>query len=310
MQSTPNDASGTALADVSAVIVNHDAGTLLVDAVRAALAQAAEVIVVDNASTDSSMDELAVAFVGEPRLRLHFAGENLGFAAGCNRGLRLATRRHLLFLNPDCLLQPGSLSRMVAVLESDPRIGMVGGLLANPDGSEQGGGRRDLPTPWRSFVRAFGLTRLAGRWPRVFADFHLAGAPLPQKPVDVEAISGALMLVRRRALKDVGPWDESYFLHCEDLDMCMRFHQRGWRVVFVPDAPVLHHRGHCSRARPFFVEWHKHRGMARFYRKFYRQRYPAILLVAVDAGIWLRFGLVCAYHAARLARERLRPGSR
>ncbi len=306
MQTIPNDPSGEALADVSAVIVNHDAGTMLVDAVRAALAQSAEVIVVDNGSTDSSMDELAVAFVGEPRLRMHFAKENLGFAAGCNLGLRLATRRHLLFLNPDCILQPGSLKRMVEVLVSNSRIGMVGGLLTNPDGSEQGGGRRDMPTPWRSFVRAFGLSRLGQRWPRLFADFHLHEQPLPKKPMGVEAISGALMLIKRAALKDVGPWDEAYFLHCEDLDMCMRFRQRGWRVVFVPDAPVIHYRGHCSRARPFFVEWHKHKGMARFYRKFYRQQYPGVLMAIVDAGIWLRFGLVSLYHAVRLARQRLR----
>lgn len=306
MQSHSNDPSGYPLADVSAVIVNHNAGEMLVDCVRATLSQAAQVIVVDNGSTDSSMDYLAITFIGESRLRTHYVQENIGFAAGCNLGLRLATRRHLLFLNPDCILQPGSLRRMVEVLESDSKIGMVGGLLTNPDGSEQGGGRRDMPTPWRSFVRAFGLNRLGKRWPRLFADFHLHEQPLPKKPMDVEAISGALMLIKRAALKDVGPWDEAYFLHCEDLDMCMRFRQRGWRVVFAPDAPVIHYRGHCSRSRPFFVEWHKHKGMARFYQKYYRQQYPGGLMWLVNAGIWFRFALVSLYHAARLVLDRLR----
>jgi len=242
------------LQPVSAVIVNHNAGALLIDSVRAALAQAEQVIVVDNASIDASMDLLAAQFAAEPRLVMLCEIKNLGFAAGCNLGVSLASQAHLLFLNPDCILGAGSLRRMVEVLDSDSSVGMVGGLLTNLDGSEQGGGRRAVPTPWRSFVRAFGLVRLSNRWPRLFFDFHLHKQPLPDAPIDVEAISGALMLVRRAAIDDVGLWDEAYFLHCEDLDWCMRFRQRGWRIFFVPNAPVLHYHGHCSRARPFFVE--------------------------------------------------------
>lgn len=86
------------------MIVNHNAGTLLIDCVRAALAQAEQVIVVDNASSDSSMDRLAAQFAAEPRLVMLCMGQNLGFAAGCNLGLGLATQAHLLFLNPDCIL--------------------------------------------------------------------------------------------------------------------------------------------------------------------------------------------------------------
>jgi hypothetical protein len=88
-------------------------------------------------------------------------------------------RRCCLFLNPDCHFQPGTVANLLAELQADERVGMVGGLLVNPDGSEQAGGRRAVPTPWRSFVRAFGLHRLAGRWPRLFFDFHLHRQPLP-----------------------------------------------------------------------------------------------------------------------------------
>ena len=286
------------------MIVNYNAGALLTDCVRAALAQAEQVIVVDNASSDSSMDMLAVQFAAEPRLVMLCTGQNLGFAAGCNLGLGLATQAHLLFLNPDCILGAGSLRRMVVVLDSDSDVGMVGGLLTNLDGSEQGGGRRAVPTPWRSFVRAFGLARLGNRWPRLFFDFHLHKQPLPVAPIDVEAISGALMLVSRAAIDDVGRWDEAYFLHCEDLDWCMRFRQRGWRILFVPDAPVVHHHGHCSRARPFFVEWYKHKGMVRFYRKFFRHQYPGALMWLVEAGVWLRFGGVAACRLVQGSRRK------
>lgn len=290
---------------VSAVIVNHNAGALLIDCVRSVLDQAEQVIVVDNDSSDQSMELLANHFAGDSRLLTLCETENRGFAAGSNLGVTLACQPLLLFLNPDCILNAGSLERMVQVLHTAPTVGMVGGRLINLDGSEQGGGRRAVPTPWRSFVRAFGLSRFSDRWPRLFFDFHLHKQALPDGPIDVEAISGALMLVSKAAVDDVGLWDEEYFLHCEDLDWCMRFRQRGWRILFVPDAPVLHHHGHCSRARPFFVEWHKHQGMVRFYHKFFRHQYPGGLMWLVNVGVWLRFAMVSAVHAVRLLAKRL-----
>jgi GT2 family glycosyltransferase len=284
---------------VSVVVVNHNAGELLVECVRSALAQAEQVVVVDNDSSDSSWDLLEGQFAEEVRLVLLCARKNMGFSAGSNLGLSLTTQAHVLFLNPDCLLGAGSVQRMRVVLESDTQIGMVGGLLMNPDGTEQGGARRAVPTPWRSFVRAFGLHHLSGLWPKIFLDFHLHKQPLPDRPIEVEAISGALMLVSRQAIMDVGIWDEGYFLHCEDLDLCMRFRQRGWKIVFVPDAPVVHHRGVSSRPKPIFVEWHKHKGMMRFYRKFFRGQYPGVLMWLVSMGVWLRFVLIAGFYLVR-----------
>lgn len=290
------------LESVSVVIVNYNAGEQLVDSVRAALGQATQVIVVDNDSIDSSMEMLKAWFPNEPRLLLHFVGRNLGFAGGCNRGLGLSSEPHVLFLNPDCIMGEGVLNCLVQVLKGNPAVGMVGGFLLDPDGTEQAGGRRAIPTPWRSFVRAFGLVRFARRWPRLFFDFHLHKQPLPKEPMDVEAISGACMLVKREALEDVGSWDEKYFLHCEDLDLCMRFRRKGWKILFVPDAPVMHHHGVCGKSRPVFVEWHKHRGMIRFYRKFFRHQYPGVLMLLVVFGVWLRFGAVAVYHTVQRAR--------
>lgn len=293
---------------VSIVTVNYNGGSLLNQCVCAALEQAREVIIVDNASSDSSLTELEQRFSSNERFQIIRLPHNRGFAAGCNTGLSASTQPYILFLNPDCILQENSLQRMVQVMESDPRIGMVGGYLVNPDGSEQGGGRRAIPTPWRAFVRAFGLYRLAKYWPKVFFDFHLDQQPLPQEPVEVEAISGALMLVRRQAIDDVGSWDEQYFLHCEDLDWCMRFQQKNWKIVFVPDAPVIHYQGTCSRARPFFVAWHKHKGMLRFYRKFFRQEYPKVLMGLITLAVWLRFSATVIYYVLRNGYRKLAPG--
>lgn len=276
---------------ISVVIVNHNAGLLLTECILIALKQAQQIIVVDNASSDSSLSAVNAKVPEENRLQIIRLNRNIGFAAGCNIGLAASTQPYILFLNPDCILGNDSLQRMIQVIKSDFRIGMVGGYLINPDGSEQGGGRRAIPTPWRAFVRAFSLFHLQKYWPQLFFDFYLHNEPLPKAPMEVEAISGALMLVRRKAIDDVGGWDEHYFLHCEDLDWCMRFRRKSWKIVFVPDAPVTHFQGTCSRSRPFFIAWHKHKGMLHFYRKFFYHQYPRVLTGLITVGIWFHFGI-------------------
>jgi len=283
---------------VSLIVVNYNAGNYLLACVSSALNQVDEVIVVDNASSDDSLAQLAAVFPGDRRLKIVRNRENLGFAAGCNMGVDHSAGSCLLFLNPDCVLEPDSVRHLLRVLNDRQDVGMVGGLLVNPDGTEQAGGRRAIPTPWRSFVRAFRLSRFADRWPRLFFDFHLHKHPLPTHPIEVEAISGACMLVNRTAIQSVGHWDEGYFLHCEDLDFSMTLRGKGWKIMFVPDAKIVHDKGGCSRSRPLFVEWHKHRGMMRFYRKFFKHQYPGPLMWLVALGIWFRFGLVASYLSA------------
>ena len=282
-------------AQVSVVIVSYNTGSYLVECIRTALPQAHEIIVVDNASSDSSIDLCTRHFHDEPKLKIIRNDTNRGFAVACNIGAMRAKGDFLFFLNPDCSLDSTVVSKLLQVLQTNETAGMAGGLLVNPDGSEQGGGRRAVPTPWRSFVRAFGLSHFANRWPKLFFDFHLHKQPLPEQPIKVEAISGACMLVKRTAIEDVGLWDEGYFLHCEDLDWCMRFRQKGWKILFVPAARVTHALGISSQNRPLFVTWHKHKGMIRFYRKFFMHQYPGFLMWLVIIGVWLRFGLSASY---------------
>jgi GT2 family glycosyltransferase len=282
------------------VIVNYNAGALLTDCVLSVFAAgAARAIVVDNHSADGSLEYMEHTVKSDGLVVIR-NGENLGFAAACNIGERASSSAQVLFLNPDCILAPDALFRMVAVLHVSPEVGMVGGFLCNPDGTEQPGGRRVFPTPKRAFMRAFGLSRLARFFPKVFSDFLLHQEPLPIAPAVVEAISGACMLVKRTAMDDVGLWDDAYFLHCEDLDWCMRFKLKAWKILFVPDAKVTHVWGSCSRSRPFFVEWHKHHGMLRFYKKFFRHQYSGLLWGLVVVGVWLRFVMVAAYYSGRL----------
>lgn len=290
---------------ISAIIVNYNAGPLLRKCIDSLVncPLEIEIIVVDNASQDDSMATLNDV----DDLIIVKNSVNFGFATACNQGIKVAKAENLLFLNPDCSFEPGTLGEILKQLHTSEHIGMAGGQLVNIDGSEQPGGRRAVPTPWRSFVRAFGLTRFSDRWPSLFFDFNLHKQPLPEKCIEVEAISGACMLVKRKAVLDVGLWDEGYFLHCEDLDWCMRFRKKGWKVLFVPTVQISHVSGASSRSRPIFVEWHKHKGMMRFYLKFFRHQYPGILMGIVAVGVWLRFGFVAMNRTGKWIERGFKP---
>ncbi len=287
--------------NLSVVIVNYNAGSALVDCVESiyATSKGAEVIVVDNASSDHSIARVQETDWGAHTVTIIRNERNVGFATACNIGTRSANGELVLYLNPDCVVQSGALENLMEILVARPDAGMVGGLLLNQDGTEQAGGRRAVPTPRRALIRMFGVQRLMKRGAASSAHYDLNEQPLPQQPIEVDAISGACMLIRRRALEEVGGLDEGYFMHCEDLDWCMRFREAGWKVLFVPSARIVHAKGVCSKTRPIFVEWHKHKGMVRFYRRFFRHQYPVILLWMVQVGVWSRFGGVLLVHGAR-----------
>jgi hypothetical protein len=299
------------------VTVNHDAGEALLACVDSVLASTipVEVRVVDNASRDGSLELVRRKHGSDPRVRILENDTNLGFARANNQALREAAGEYVLLLNPDCVVQPQALEAMRAVLEEDPGAGMAGCLLVGADGREQPGCRRRLPTPGRGLVRALGLREpLNGLRKRLgvtgSADFVQTGERLPEKPAPVEAISGAFMLVRRRALAEVGLLDEGYFLHCEDLDWCARFGSAGWRILFVPGVTTYHEKGRCSRKRLLLVQWHMHRGMARFYRKHLAGSSPRLLTGLVLLGVWSRFGVIALPRLAWQRASRARPAPR
>ena len=266
---------------IATIIVNFNAGDLLGRCVSAALScpRVMSIIISDNGSNDDSLNSMD----SDPRLQILGNGENLGFAAANNRALELLDADYILFLNPDAKVDNCVLVTMIEFMNEHSDVGMCGPLILNEDGTEQRGCRRDEPTPLSA------LKTLIGKREK---GINKVGTTLPSHPIEVDAISGAFMFVRREALDDVGPMDEGYFLHCEDLDWCKRFRDKGWKVMFLPDVTVTHFKGGSSRGRPVRVEWHKHKGMARYYRKFYRDQYPRPLMWLVYTAIWGRFLLL------------------
>jgi GT2 family glycosyltransferase len=278
------------------VVVSFNAGRYLQTCVESVLQSSVpvRVLVVDNASTDGSLEQLGESHGCDSRLRILRNSDNLGFARANNRALATCNSRYVLVLNPDCFLGHDTLDRLRRVMDSDPSIGLAGCMVRNPDGTEQAGTRRSIPTPWRTMVRILHLDRLFPDRER-FRNFVLTGQPLPKEPVYLEGVSGACMFVRREAMRQVGLMDEGYFLHCEDLDWFMRFRSAGWRIAFVPDVEVTHIKGGCSRRHPVRVLWHKHQGMVRFYKKFFRHQYPLPLMWGVIAAVWARFACLCLF---------------
>lgn len=295
-----NDQSGIASKIVTAIVVNYNSGALLTVCVTSLLASSFQVRVVvsDNGSSDDSLARLSAFCGDDERLVIVRNGANLGFSAGCNIGLSYAVGDFVLFINPDCVIPAAAIEQMCTLMDSRPDVGMASCLVRSLDGTEQVGCRRYVPTPWRSLVRVLRLNYLFPDNP-LFQTFNMKGTPLPAQPTEVEAISGAFMFVRRTALERVGAFDEHYFLHCEDLDLCMRFKQAGYAILFQPNVEITHLKG-GSRAAPLFVEWHKHKGMIRFYRVHFRNRYPLALMLLVIAAVCTRFALLAPFLLFRI----------
>lgn len=277
---------------VTVAIVNYNAGDWLQRCVASVLGstQVNRVVVVDNASVDGSADSIAATF-HDDRLEVIHNSQNRGFAAANNQVLQRCldgefNTDYVLLLNPDCELRESVFDTMLPKFKQNPEMGMAGCVIYNDDGSVQVTCRRNFPTPSTALIRMLQLHRL----PFLnVSEFNLGAEPLPDTMQWVEAISGAFMLVKVAALKDVGLLDEAYFMHCEDLDWCMRFSQSGWRIGFVPDVSVVHAKGVSSQSRPIAVLWTLHRGMIRFFGKFYREKYSAPLRWLVVLGIYASF---------------------
>lgn len=280
------------------VIVTHDSDETLSDCVDALLSQEAvelDVQVVDNGSQRSPAAWLSK----DPRCTILRNADNPGFSVACNQGAAGTASPWLLFLNPDCFLERGQLAQLIGIAEAIPGIGVLGAQLLDADGSEQSASIRRAPSarhylPW--------VPRARPRTEPVVG--------CTANVVQVEAISGALMLMRSEEFARIGGFDEGYRLHCEDLDLCRRLQLGGRVVACALDVRVPHLKGTSSRSRPIWVEWQKHRGMWRYFSKFERASTPVWLTAGVALGIALRFPAAAFKAWWQAVRSRPYPGVR
>ena len=276
---------------ISVVIVSYFTGRALFECLESLLSQEGlfEIVLVNNGNSEETLFELGRLAAGDTRLRILSGHGNVGFAAGCNIGVSRAAGDVLLFLNPDCVLPRGALARSADLLRYRPDGWLVTARLVGPDGANQRGSRRNLPTPWTCVVEALRLDVLlpglaAGRRVNLHETAPKRGLEM------VQCCSGAYMMIEKGRYWDLGGFDDGYFLHVEDIDLCMAIHRQGGGIVYDADTTIVH-RGGTSRASPAFVEWHKARGFLRYFYKHFKGRYWSIVLHLVAASVLLRFAI-------------------
>jgi GT2 family glycosyltransferase len=221
-----------------------------------------EVIVVDHASQQAEASHLQRAF---PGVQLIATEGNPGFAAGVNRAAHASRGKYLLLLNPDSVLHGRAILQLAAWFDDHPRVGAVGPLVLNPDGSVQASARRFPNFTTGVAGRSSWLTR---RWPQNrWSRGNLVAPEESGAPIEVDWVSGACMMIRREAFDAVGGFDEGFFLYWEDADFCFRLKRAGWSVVYHPGGRVTHLAGRSSsRAqRRSLVAFH--RSAYRYFRK-------------------------------------------
>ncbi|MBB1473736.1 glycosyltransferase family 2 protein [Luteimonas sp. MC1782] len=280
------------VAVIAAIVVSHQS-TGTIDACLARLraaAAVAEIRVVDNASSDGTLVVVQRHALADPRVRFVANPDNPGFSVACNQGAADSTAPWLAFVNPDCMLEPDSLARLLAHAQAlagdDASVGasagdvLLGADLVDEDGVRDGAARRNDP----DFV-AMLRGPLQARHGRPL-DVEVDPAQVLQR---VDAVSGALMLLPRTLFTRIGGFDAGYRLHVEDLDFCRRARAAGATVAVANDVRVVHVRGVSARSRPGFVEWHKHRGLWRYFRRFEAPRRGRVVCAAVWAAVWLHW---------------------
>jgi GT2 family glycosyltransferase len=224
---------------VDIVVVSYNSR----DSLRACvehLASVHDVVVADNASTDGCLETVVQLPVTVVEL-----GANRGFAAGCNAGWRAGRNPHVLFVNPDAVIDDRSVGALAHVLDTSPEVGAVSPRILEPDGSLAYSQRR-FPRLRATYSRALFLHRL---WPRAsWTDELVRDSEAYERPGSPEWVSGACVLVRRELLEELGGWDDGFFMYCEDKDLCRRLRQRGYDIRFEPSA-VARHEGGASAPR-------------------------------------------------------------
>lgn len=267
---------------VSVIMVSYHTGDVLYTAVASVLTQEslAELVLVDNGNPPDVMARMQQMSLTDPRIKVITGHGNVGFAAACNLGAQAASGEYLLLLNPDCILSPYALTTLMQEMEALPNTMLAGAQMLNPDGSEQRGGRRKLLTPLSALGEVFGVSKL-----------NLNNMPMPEETHDVEAVSGACMCIRKIDYQEIGGLDEGYFLHVEDLDLCMRIARLGKRIICVPSVKIAHLLSTSGETRYEKIEKFKAQGFIRYFKKFYGEGMGWLYLPMLNAAIWTRYKL-------------------
>lgn len=289
--STVDKKPGTDLT-LSIVIVSYNVrdflGQALTSIQKALLGISHEIFVVDNASTDGTVEYLEKR---HPEVTLIANSENVGFGRANNQAIARSQGAYICVINPDTIVQEDTFTVLLEFFEKHPEAGAIGSKILNPDGTLQLACRRSFPTPWVAFTKIAGLaslfphSRLFGRYNLTYLD--------PEQVAEVEAISGSFMLVRKTVIDAVGGFDEAFFMYGEDLDWCYRIRNGGWKIYYVPHTQIVHFKGESSKKSPFAQRRLFYEAMRLFVNKHFSGKnalFPSwFLVLAIKARALLAF---------------------
>ncbi len=263
---------------IRAVVVSHCNATTITECLQRLLAapQIAEIVVIDNGSDDGTVARVLPFSEKEARVVLRADPENPGFATACNNGALDCAQPWLAFVNPDCMIEADTFAGLLEHAGNVPKLGALGCVQVDADGIEDAAARRCDPS-LRKLLFAGGAR----------AALHVASDGCAVQQVD--ALSGAMMLMPTRVFAQVGGFDARYRLHAEDLDLCRRVRGAGFAVCIANDVRVMHLRGVSSRRRPLWVEWQKHRGLWRYFDKFEAAQTSSPMRAALWLALWMHY---------------------
>ena len=281
---------------VTLIMIVFHTGKVLFDSIGRVLndPKVKQFIIIDNGSSEKVEQKLRDLKDEYDHVLLVQGQGNIGFAKAANLGAHLATQPWLVFLNPDALLQPDCTRKLVEAAMDQSGPCLVGARLLNPDLTEQRGARRGEVTPFTTLVSLLQLHKYVPAWRKY--EIHYEDQPLPEAPAPVPTISGACFAVSRQDFSRLKGFDNNFFLHVEDVDLCWRAREMGGTVLFHPDAEVVH-EGHTSRVEPVFVERNKGNGLIYYFNKrskgkgLWRMAYvsllgPLIISVSVSRAMF------------------------
>ncbi|MBL0155193.1 MAG: glycosyltransferase [Chitinophagaceae bacterium] len=274
---------------LSVIIVNYNVRHFIEQclcAVQKALGENGEIIVVDNASSDQSLEYLVPRF---PRVRFIANPTNDGFAKACNMGWKASIGDYALFLNPDTIVPEDCFTKCLAFMDGHPDAGALGVKMLDGSGHFLRESKRSFPSPVTSFYKLVGLSALFPR-SAVFSKYHL-GALDENKNHVVDVLAGAFMLVRRDVLEKTGGFDEIFFMYGEDVDLSYRIQEAGYKNYYFAETDIIHFKGESTRKGSMNYVRMFYKAMSVFVKKHYGGSRAGIFNVFIQLAIWIRAGL-------------------
>jgi O-antigen biosynthesis protein len=274
--------------DLSVIIVNynvkHYLGQCLRAVQRATAGMRAEIIVVDNASTDGSQAFLRKHF--EEEVILIENRDNPGFSRANNQGIGKARGRYVLLLNPDTVVGEDTFTRCLAFMDQRPKAGALGVKMIDGQGKFLPESKRALPTPWVSFYKIFGLAALFPRSKR-FGRYHLSFLA-PEETHQVEILSGAFMWMRRSVLEEIGYLDEDFFMYGEDIDLSYRVIAAGYENYYFADTQIIHYKGESTKKGSLNYVRVFYQAMIIFAQKHFGGSRQRMFILAIRLAVYFR----------------------